>query len=302
MIAKISKGSDFSGIVKYILDKKKSTELIDAAGVRLKDHNSIIRSFKMQQQLNTRVSRVVGHISLDFSKQDSEKVDNKLMRIIAQDYMSQMGISDTQYIIGRHQDKEHPHMHILFNRINNNGRTITDKNDQVRSHKICRELTNKYNLYFATGKEKVKRYRLREPEKTKYYIYDSLSKNILLSKSWADLAERLKLDNIQIGFKTKGSTSQIEGVRFTANDISFSGSKIDKQFSYSKIEYSLKKENKFENQKEQPIKVNNEELKTSNSSSGFSTNLFHSSGSYYDAGEAEFRRRMLRKKKKGMIR
>ena len=41
---------------------------------------------------------------------------------MAREYMEKMGIKDTQYIIGRHFDKEHPHVHIAFNRIDNNGR------------------------------------------------------------------------------------------------------------------------------------------------------------------------------------
>jgi hypothetical protein len=68
--------------------------------------------------------------------------------------MVKMGITDTQYIIGRHYDKEHPHIHLVFNRIDNNSKTITDKNDRYRSEKICKELTEKYGLYFARGKEK----------------------------------------------------------------------------------------------------------------------------------------------------
>ena len=31
--------------------------------------------------------------------------------------MEKMGIRDTKYIIGRHYDKEHPHVHIAFNRV-----------------------------------------------------------------------------------------------------------------------------------------------------------------------------------------
>ena len=53
--------------------------------------------------------------------------------------MMKMGIRDTQYIIGRHHDKEHPHVHIAFNRIDNNGRTISDRNDRYRSERVCKE-------------------------------------------------------------------------------------------------------------------------------------------------------------------
>lgn len=97
-------------------------------------------------KLNPRVSKVVGHISLNFSAQDSHKLNNEWMAKVAREYMEKMGIKDTQYIIGRHFDKEHPHIHIAFNRIDNNGKTISDRNDQFRSEKICKELTAKYGL------------------------------------------------------------------------------------------------------------------------------------------------------------
>ena len=48
-----------------------------------------------------------------------------------------MKITDTQYIIVRHQDREHPHVHIVFNRIDNNGKTISDRNDMYRNEQMC---------------------------------------------------------------------------------------------------------------------------------------------------------------------
>jgi type IV secretory pathway VirD2 relaxase len=147
MVAKIVKGKSFKGVVNYVLDKAKQTELIAANGVRLKSRESIIRSFVAQSELNPKVSKTVGHISLDFSAQDRDKLTNAKMVQIAQEYMSKMEITNTQYIIGRHFDKEHPHIHIVFNRIDNEGKTISDKNDRYRSEKICKELTEKNGLY-----------------------------------------------------------------------------------------------------------------------------------------------------------
>lgn len=152
MMAKITKGASFGGAVRYIFDPKKGAEPIGSDGVRLKDFDSIIRSFETQAGLNPRISKPVGHISLDFSAQDSSKLDSLKMVAIALEYMKQMRIRDTQFIIGRHHDKEHPHIHILYNRIDNNGHTISDQNDRLRSSKICKELTLKYGLYMASGK------------------------------------------------------------------------------------------------------------------------------------------------------
>lgn len=250
MIAKITKGASFGGAVKYILAPNKQAELIGADGLRLKDLNTIAQNFETQSRLNPRVSKPVGHISLDFSAQDRDKLDNITMLSYALEYMKRMGITDTQFIIGRHHERDHPHIHILYNRVDNNGRTISDQNDRIRSTKICRELTEKYGLYLSSGKENVKRERLREPDATKYRIYDALCKHVPQSKSWAELQCRLRTENIELGFKTKGSTTQVEGVRFTMNNISFNGSKVDRQSRYSKIDFALKQNQRTE---EQPI-------------------------------------------------
>ena len=85
-----------------------------------------------------------------------------------------MGIRDTQFIIARHTDRKHPHCHIVFNRVDNNGKTISDKNDRYRNEKVCKELTEKYGLYMADGKEHVNTERLRPHDRAKYDIYEAL--------------------------------------------------------------------------------------------------------------------------------
>jgi hypothetical protein len=258
MIAKIVKGKSFEGVINYVLDKAKQTELLAAEGVRYKSRESIIRSFIAQCGLNPRVSKTVGHISLDFSAQDRDKLTNTKMVQIANEYMTEMGIVNTQYIIGWHHDKEHPHIHIVFNRIDNNGKTISDKNDRYRSEKICKELTEKHNLYFAQGKENVKIHRLKEPDKTKYEIYDILKAAVLKCKNWNELKKELQKQGIIMTFKNKGNTDEIQGVMFEKNGYKFNGSKIDRQFSYSKIDFQLK-----QNDKMQDIQVKQEQNQSS---------------------------------------
>lgn len=48
MMAKIVKGKGFKGVVNYVLDKAKQTQLLVAYGVRHKSQESIIRSFTMR--------------------------------------------------------------------------------------------------------------------------------------------------------------------------------------------------------------------------------------------------------------
>jgi hypothetical protein len=240
MMAKITKGSSFKGVVKYVIDEKKKTQILDTDGLRLKNLSSVIDGFVTQAGMNGRVSKPVGHISLDFSAQDKEKLTSQIMVKIARDYMKRMGVADTQYIIARHSDREHPHIHLVFNRIDNNGKTISDSNDRYRSEKICKELTHKYGLYYSTGKENVKLNRLREPDKTRYEIYDALKASVPRCKDWKQLMRELDKAGIKTEFKTKGDTSTVEGVKFRKGEYTFNGSKVDRMCSYSKIDYQLK--------------------------------------------------------------
>ena len=72
MIAKISKGSSFGGAVDYVLDKGKDAELLAGLGVRMRDNESITRSFEMQAALNPNLTKLVGHVVLAFSVQDAQ--------------------------------------------------------------------------------------------------------------------------------------------------------------------------------------------------------------------------------------
>jgi len=268
MIAKIVKGQGFRGVVNYILNQEKKAEILDSDGVMLDDPEAIIESFNFQTELNPRILKPVGHISLNFSAQDKDKLTNEFMVKIAQDYMAQMRITDTQYLIARHYDKEHPHVHLVFNRIDNNGNTISDKNDRFRSGKICKDLTQKYKLYFAQGKENVKQQRLREPDKTKYDIYNSLKEIIPKCQNWEQFIQELNNQNIGVTFKYKGKSDEIQGVVFNKNGYTFNGSKVDRQFSFSKINQKLQlKEQKimqFEHQNNANNNFQNQKLSAEN--------------------------------------
>jgi hypothetical protein len=77
---------------------------------------------------------------------------------------------------------------------------------------------------------------LREPDKTKYEIYNAISTVLPRCKSWNDLERNLSWQGIGLEFKYKGNTGIREGVRFTKGQYTFSGSKIDQRFSYSKLD------------------------------------------------------------------
>ena len=239
MIAKIDKGSNFKGMISYILDKEKDARILVCDGLFAENKETIAGSFEAQARMNPKVTKPVGHIALAFSKEDEHRLTDRAMAGIALEYLNVMGITDTQILIVRHFDKEHPHVHIAFNRIANNGRTISDRNERIRSTRICKELTQKYGLYFANGKEQVKRHRLKEPDKTKYELYSILKSEVARCGNWRQLAANLEKQGVDMRFKYKSGSDEVQGVIFSKNGYTFSGSKIDRRFSYSKIDAAL---------------------------------------------------------------
>ena len=233
MIGKIIAGSSFAGTVGYVI--KEQSLILSAEGVTPPDVREMVQDFKDQTLLNPRLKNAVGHISLSFSPKDAPRMTDALMTQIAKEYMQRMGITDTQYLLVRHLDQPHPHCHLVYNRVGNNGQTISDKNIKIRNAKVCRALTEKYGLHLAPGKESVRRERLRDPDKTKYEISDAVKTNLPNCGSWNDLELRLKERGIAMRYKYCGSTNQKQGVLFCKNGFEFSGSKIDRQFSYSKL-------------------------------------------------------------------
>jgi hypothetical protein len=305
MIAKIVQGRGFRGAVNYILDKDNA-RLLYAEGVRLKDKESIIHSFIVQHKLNPNISKPVAHISLDFSVQDKSRLTDRFMVDVAQEYMKKMGYKDTQYIIARHHDSDHPHIHIVINRIDNNGKRISDQNEKLRNVKICIELTKKHCLYIASGKENVKEHRLKEPDKTKYEIYHALQSAISTCRGWQELKTELLKSGITTEFRNNGATDKIQGIRFGKNGYEFNGSKIDRAFSYSKISYQLQR-----NEKLQPIQINKPKQLTSHDNTtdislGLESTASILGGLFdlmkpspvYDENEVELFRKEARRRKK----
>lgn len=306
MMAKIVKGSDFKGVVDYILDKNKGTKTVACDGLFMENKDTIAMSFNVQSQMNSKVAKPVGHIALSFSKEDEPHLTDRAMAGIALDYMEQMGIRNTQYLIARHFDKEHPHVHIAYNRIDNDGNTISDRNERLRSTRICKELTLKYDLYMSNGKENVKRNRLKEPDRTRYELYDILKTEVCRCGNWNVLVANLKRQGVEVRFKHKGQTNEIQGVVFTKNGYHFNGSKVDRRFSYFKIDTTLQRNRREERMK---VAAKVHEVAMPSSPSGiFHNELFNGSlgllndnGSSYNAADVEANQEMaeiLRRKKK----
>jgi type IV secretory pathway VirD2 relaxase len=88
--------------------------LLEAEGVLADTTKDIIRSFAMQRSGRKEIKQPVGHIPLSFSPEDKERLTDEFMVQLAKEYMKEMGIKNTQYIIVRHNNTDNSHLHIVL--------------------------------------------------------------------------------------------------------------------------------------------------------------------------------------------
>lgn len=258
MYAFIHQGANFAGALDYILDSRgvydKSVQLIGAEGVDIPlspdgepefDADSIAVSFQIQASMRPQISKPVQHLILSCPPADKEKMTPGLWRSIAQEYMQKMHIEDTQFIIASHGEKDNPHIHIIYNKVDNDGHTVNDGNFYYRSFKVCRELTLKYGLAWGKGKEISNAQNIHRP-------IDSVKKNAakLITET---LKESANMEDFKIRLLGKGvmtlevMRSDRPGLLFNiigdnGRKYAFSGSQLNKNLSYSKVQSFFRKD------------------------------------------------------------
>ena len=236
MIGKLKKGASFSGCVRYVTGKDEA-KIIASDGVLLGTNAEMTQSFELQRQLNPRIKKPVGHIALSFKLEDKPRLTDKFMVKIAIEYMQMMGITDTQFIIVRHHNTDNPHCHIVYNRINNEGKLISDRNDYRHNEQVTKALKSKYGLTYGTDKSKTNTHKLRNAERAKYEINNAVKDALKVTGSWQkfknELAKRGVL--LELVYKDKERRTKVQGIRFSKDGYSFKGTQISRDYSFGKL-------------------------------------------------------------------
>lgn len=231
MIAKITSNQSFSVAVDYAARVKYGGKdayiLMHSDGI-IGDDPSLIASLLQaySKKGNHDCKKPARHFSLSFSPKDTPRMTDDFMRQIASEYMHEMGIRDTEFVVYRHSNRQHPHFHIVFSRIDKNGRRISDSCERKRNAKVCRHITAKYGLTFGKGKENVNRDSLRGKEAKRYAMFDKVSAAYNGASHWGEFRKALEAEGIDMRIRYNSATGKVMGVAFADDEISFSGKKL----------------------------------------------------------------------------
>lgn len=142
MIAKAVKGKGFRGALEYDLGKEQG-RVIDS-NMAGQTPRELAAEFGEIRKLRPNLGKAVLHVSL--SAAPGEVLSDEQWRSVGTTYLHGMGFTDNQYVMTRHADTEHEHIHILANRITLRGSVVSDGQDYKRQEAIMRKIEQEYGL------------------------------------------------------------------------------------------------------------------------------------------------------------
>lgn len=275
MIAYIIGGSGFGGCVDYVTRRKleeklyreqskgqkaderkyesnKGEDIIDhlSKDWKLISSSGDIRIYEGRKAMADDIARPsrqrkpikdpVGHISLDFHPGDAPKMTDELMTEVAQDYMRQMGLTNTPYIVVRHYDKAHPHCHIVFSRVDYDGKILTQTTNFKKNERVCKALNLKHRLMQGKSKLNTDISKLRGKEKVRYQLVHDIARVYLTPSvtDWNSYVDLLRRNGISV--KEKIGKSGRVNLYYGIGKQEFWYKKLDPFFSRENLELKFK--------------------------------------------------------------
>jgi hypothetical protein len=125
--------------------------------------------FMERTSLNAGTPNNVVRISLNFDP--AEKIPDEKMRDLVTRYMQAMGMEQQPFLVYRHHDTAHPHLHVLTTNIRADGSRIeTNKPTLYKSHQITRELEKEFSLQRnkRANQEEKEKFNVQQAQRVSY--------------------------------------------------------------------------------------------------------------------------------------
>lgn len=244
MIAKIIKGKDFYGVLAYNDQKvgQGKAHVIDA-NIGLGSTVENTNTFNAVRALRPNLGKAVLHVSLNLPYRDT--LSDKEFAKLGHDYLREMGFDDNQYIIYRHHDQKHHHIHIIANRVRYSGKVVSDAKDLFRSKKILRKLEVDYGLTQLDGTIVKKESPISQQEIEKalrtgnapirYILLEKVKHAVHKSENTQSFIEKLHARNVRPRFNISKTTGRVSGISFEYDGVIYKGSTLGRGYSWNAI-------------------------------------------------------------------
>jgi len=239
MIGKASACPGGTALFNYVINDKKGYELT-RNGISGSTPKELYENMNIIQKQNSKCSNNTISIVLSPTVEDGKKLSDTELLAITKDFLAELDLDPNteQYIAFVHDEKEHKHVHLLLNRVQENGKLIQDnfigKRAQHAAHRVAlkngitsaRELKHKNESKNTVLNKDVK-------QRIKTAHLDVLKQN---PKNLNDYKRFLLLKSIEL-IPTINKQGKIQGFRFLdfTTGTNLKASEIDRNLKLNEL-------------------------------------------------------------------
>jgi len=144
MLVKHTKRKDPLGVAQYVLTRPEA-QVIGGNMVSLDNPYTIAHEIRHSCSGSSRLQYNTYHASLAIAP--PERLSDNLWYLIASDYLDKMGYHHLPYVVVRHADTRHDHIHIVAGRFDlDKGKRVPGDWDHYHAEVAARELEVEYGL------------------------------------------------------------------------------------------------------------------------------------------------------------
>ncbi len=246
--------------IDYALRKDNAEVLIKNKVVGNNGHE-IKSEFTFFQRVNQRCVNNDYSFVISPSIADGIRLSNNDFTEIAQEFMQKIGLSEHQYIVIKHNPEgKHKHLHILANRISQQGNAHNDKFIGKKAQRIADEIAQTRNLTRACEVAESKKIaQLDEFKQLKKEIFrrHKIALNDHKVKNFEEYTNLMKSQKVEI-IPSINKQGKMQGYRVKFDGVNLKASEVNRQMTLSRMKFY--KEDEYQTQEKQKTQKNQQDF------------------------------------------
>lgn len=241
MIGKIVKGSDFHGLMAYLMRDGRG-EILEFHNLSATIPHEVAGEMSIAALMSRRAKKPVLHCSLSYAHDENPTEDQ--IRADALKALKGLCLEHHQAIVVRHRDKGHTHIHIAANRIGLDGRAAHDGHSYAKLETVLRSIEHERGWQSVLGRNASDHNGLRmaghakRPDPRQAQVPDTVRAILLEARSWRDLHAGLASEGWRLEIRQR--TGQKSGALLLGpNGEKIAAGKIDRSVTLSRLNLRL---------------------------------------------------------------
>lgn len=239
MIAKAKTCIGGTALFNYVVNPNKGYELVrnNLSGETPKD---MFQTMQILQNQNSRCKNNTISVVISPTIEDSKKMTDQDLNNLVHDFLVGLKLDpkNAQYIAFVHTEKEHKHIHILVNRIDENGKALKDNYIGFQAQHIAHEIALKYGWTSIRQENENKKEQVKanqkqvaqEIKKAHYFVLKEHPKNL---QQYIDM---MRMHQIEVK-PSVNKQGNIQGYRFIhlPTNTNLKASEVDRNLKLNEL-------------------------------------------------------------------